>query len=428
MTNTGLWKRREKALGPTYAHFYDEPLNLVKGEGIWLYDEKGNKYLDCYNNVVSVGHCNPNVVKALSDQAALLNTHTRYIHENVVSAAEKITAKFPEKLDTCIFVCTGTEANDLALQMARAVTGNYGAIVTDAAYHGNSVAIAAMDPDRKVTTGTEWLETFEPPNTYRGSHDKGEKDLATYYADMVDDAIDRLKEKDFGLATAMLDLSFDSNGILIPPEGYLKQVTDKVKAAGGLIIVDEVQSGYCRMGDYWWGFERYDVEPDIVTLGKPMGAGHPVAAVITTREIASKFAEIDCYFNTFGGNPVSAAVAEAVLDEIDNQNLLQNATDVGKYLEKGLEKIQQKFDFVGNIQGAGLFWGLDLVQNADTKEPMSREQLRNITTQLKNEGVLMGSTGRYGNCLKIRPPLLFSKGNADQALAALEKVFSTISN
>jgi len=428
MTNTELWKRREKALGPTYSHFYDEPLNLVKGEGVWLYDEEGNKYLDCYNNVVSVGHCNPNVVKALSDQAALLNTHTRYIHENVVSAAEKLTAKFPDKLDTCIFVCTGTEANDLALQMARAVTGDYGAIVTDAAYHGNSVAIAAMDPDRMVGKGTEWIETFEPPNIYRGSHDEGQENLAKYYADKADGAISKLKEKDMGLAAAMLDLSFDSNGILIPPEGYFPLLIEKIKAAGGLVIVDEVQAGYCRMGEHWWGFERYDVEPDIVTLGKPMGAGHPVAAVVTTREIASKFAKIDSYFNTFGGNPVSTAVAEAVLDEIDNQDLLKKSTEVGKYLEKGLDKLKQKYDFVGNIQGAGLFWGLDLVQNADTKEPMSREHLRHITTLLKNEGVLMGSTGRYGNCLKIRPPLVFSKENADQALAALEKVFSTISN
>lgn len=426
MTNTNLWKRREKALGPTYAHFYEEPLNLVRGEGIWLYDEQGNKYLDCYNNVVSVGHCNANVVKALSTQAAILNTHTRYIHENVVSLAEKLTAKFPKKLDTCIFVCTGTEANDLALQMARAVTGNYGAIVTDAAYHGNSVAIAAMDPDRKVATGTEWLETFEPPNTYRGPHDTGEENLAEFYAEKVDDAIASLKERGIELAATMLDLSFDSNGILIPPEGYLALVTEKVRAAGGLVICDEVQAGYCRMGSYWWGFERYSVDPDIVTLGKPMGAGHPVAAVVTTREIASKFADIDCYFNTFGGNPVSAAVAAAVIDEIDDKNLLQNATEVGAYLQIGLEKLKQQFNFVGNVQGSGLFWGLDLVQDTKSKEPMTRDQLRHIVTLLKNEGVLMGNTGRYGNCLKIRPPLVFSKENADQALAALQKVFSAI--
>lgn len=426
MTNTELWARRKKALGPTYSHFYDEPINLVKGQGVWLHDEKGNKYLDCYNNVVSVGHCNPNVVKALSDQASLLNTHTRYIHENVVSLAEKLAGKFPEKLDTCIFVCTGTEANDLALQMARVVTGKQGAIVTESAYHGNSVAIGAMDPDREVTEGIEWLERFEPPNTYRGPHDENEIDLAQFYANKVDNAISNLNDRGVGLAAAMLDLSFDSNGILMPPEGYVPQVIEKVKKAGGLFICDEVQSGYCRMGEYWWGFERYNVEPDIVTLGKPMGAGHPVAAVITSREIASKFANIDCYFNTFGGNPVSAAVAEAVIDEIDNQNLLQNVTQVGMYISSRLAEIKQNFDFVGNIQGAGLFWGLDLINDPDTKEPMKREQLRHIVTLLKNEGVLMGSTGRYGNCLKIRPPLIFSKENAEQAIVAIEKVFSEI--
>lgn len=427
MTNTELWKRREKVLSPTYAHFYDEPLNLVKGEGVWLFDETGNKYLDCYNNVVSVGHCNPRVVEALSIQAATLNTHTRYIHENVVSLAEKLTAKFPKKLDTCIFVCTGTEANDLALQMARVVTGNYGVIATEAAYHGNSVAIAAMDPGRRDVHAEQWLATFEPPNTYRGPHNVGDEKLAAFYVKEVDGAIARLKEKGTGLAAAMLDLSFDSNGILIPPEGYLSQVTEKIKTAGGLVICDEVQAGYCRMGRYWWGFERYGVDPDIVTLGKPMGAGHPVAAVVTTREIARKFADIDRYFNTFGGNPVSAAVAEAVIDEIEDKNLLQNVTDVGDYLQTGLEKLKQQFNFIGNIQGAGLFWGLDLVQDAKGKTPMTRDQLRHIVTLLKNEGVLMGNTGRYGNCLKIRPPLIFNKENVDQALTAIEKVFSTLS-
>lgn len=426
MTNTALWKRREKALGPTYSHFYDEPLNLVKGEGVWLYDEEGKKYLDCYNNVVSVGHCNPRVVEALCTQAATLNTHTRYIHENVVALAEKLTSKFSDKLDTCIFVCTGTEANDVALQMARVVTGNEGAIVTDAAYHGNSTVIGAMGQERKDVAKPDWLETIEPPNCYRGPHSPDNEALDEFYADEVDHAVDRLAERDISLAAIMLDVSFDSNGFLIPPEGYLPLVEKKVRAAGGLVICDEVQAGYCRMGDSWWGYERYGLNPDIVTVGKPMGAGHPIAAVITTRAIASKFAEIDSYFNTFGGNPVSTAVAAAVIDEIDDRNLLQNVTDVGAYLKAGLEKLTEKYAFVGCLQGSGLFWGLDLVQDPETKEPMTGDQLRHIVTLLKNEGVLMGSTGRYDNCLKIRPPLVFSRENADQALAALEKVFSSI--
>lgn len=426
MTNTKLWQRRQQALGPTYSHFYDEPLNIVKGDGVWLYDETGRQYLDCYNNVVSVGHCNPNVVKALCTQAALLNTHTRYIHENVVTLAEKLTSKFPDRLDTCIFVCTGTEANDLALQMARVMTGNQGAIVTDAAYHGNSTAIGAMAQERKDFVKPEWLETIEPPNTYRGSHTSRDEPLAELYAAEVDHAITRLKDYDQGLAAIMLDVSFDSNGFLTPPDGYLPLVAEKTRAAGGLVICDEVQAGYCRMGESWWGYERFGIEPDIVTIGKPMGAGHPIAAVVTTREIAEKFAEIDSYFNTFGGNPVSTAVASAVIDEIDNRGLLQNVTEVGYYLQAGLEALAEKYAFVGILQGSGLFWGLDLVQDPATKEPMSRDQLRHIVTLLKNEGVLMGSTGRFGNCLKIRPPLIFSKDNADQALAALEKVFSSL--
>ncbi|MBT6031074.1 MAG: aminotransferase class III-fold pyridoxal phosphate-dependent enzyme [Kordiimonadaceae bacterium] len=421
MTNTALWKRREKALGPTYTHFYDQPINIVKGEGVWLYDEKGNKYLDCYNNVVSVGHCNPRVVKALSDQAAILNTHTRYLHENVVALAEKLSSKFPEKLDTCIFVCTGTEANDLALQMSKAITGNEGVIVSDAAYHGNSMIMGAMDQRREDFGGANWLETFEPPNTYRNPEGTAES-----FADAAQAAITRLEDNGMGLAATMLDLSFDSNGILIAPDGYASLVVKKTHAAGGLVICDEVQAGYCRLGDHWWGFEKYGIMPDIVTLGKPMGAGHPVAAVVTTREIASKFAQIDSYFNTFGGNPVSAAVAKAVIDEIDDRELLKNVTDVGAYLKEGLDKIADKYDFVGSIQGSGLFWGLDLVKDATTKEPMSDSQLSQITTMIKDEGVLMGSTGRFDNILKIRPPLVFSKENADQALAAIEKVFSTL--
>ncbi|HRW28441.1 MAG TPA: aminotransferase class III-fold pyridoxal phosphate-dependent enzyme [Emcibacteraceae bacterium] len=427
MTNDALWQRRKNALSPTYAHFYDEPLNVVKGDGVWLYDETGSKYLDCYNNVVSVGHCNPTVVKALCDQASTLNTHTRYIHENVVVLAEKLAAKFPEKLDTCIFVCTGTEANDLALQMARCVSGNKGVIVTDAAYHGNSTVIGAMDQRRKNFGQFDWLETFEPPNTYRGPHaGKDEGEMASLYASEVDKAIAKLAGKGISLAAAMLDLSFDSNGILIPPGDYANLVADKVRAAGGLVICDEVQAGYCRLGEYWWGLERYGVMPDIVTIGKPMGAGHPVAAIVTTREIARKFSEIDRYFNTFGGNPVSAAVAAAVIDEIDDRKLLENATDVGTYLQAGLEKLAGKYSFIGNIQGAGLFWGLDLVSDPVSKTPMSDRELRHITTLLKDEGVLMGYTGRYNNCLKIRPPLIFSKENADQALSAMDRVFRTL--
>ena len=421
MTNTALWKRRNQVLGPTYSHFYDEPINIVKGEGVWLYDEKGNKYLDCYNNVASVGHCNPNVVRALTEQATTLNTHTRYIHENIVSLAEKLVGKFPEKLDTSIFVCTGTEANDLALQMARAITGNQGVLVNDAAYHGNSTIMGAMDQRRKDFGGADWLETFEPPNTYRNSDA-----TAASFAAEIDKGVGKLKDKGIGLAATMLDLSFDSNGILIPPDGYTEMVAEKTQAAGGLVICDEVQAGYCRMGSKWWGFEIYGIEPDIVTLGKPMGAGHPVAAVVTTREIARNFAKIDSYFNTLGGNPVSSAVAAAVIDEIDNQQLLKNATEVGEYLKAGLEVSNDKYDFIGNIQGSGLFWGLDLVEDPLTKEPMHQDKLRHITTLLKDEGVMMGSTGRYDNILKIRPPLIFSQENADQALTAMDKVFSSL--
>ena len=270
----------------------------------------GNKYLDCYNNVASVGHCHPYVVEALCAQAKTLNTHTRYLHDAVIRFSERLTEKLPGDLSVCMVVCTGTEANDLAVQLARAATGRDGCMVTEHAYHGNSTLVRELSTSEHKSGAPRpsWLAAIEPPNTYRGPYREGETDLGEKYADLVADGIETLHQHGQQLAAFLVDPIWDSNGVLIPPQDYLKRASETVHAAGGLVIADEVQSGHCRTGAHWWGFENYGIVPDIVTMGKPMGDGHPLAAVITTPEIASRFAAHADYFNTFGGNPVSSAV------------------------------------------------------------------------------------------------------------------------
>jgi len=422
-----LIERRKQALGPAYYHFFDEPIHLVKGEGVWMWNSDGRKYLDCYNNVPSVGHCHPRVVDALCKQAGTLNTHTRYLHENVILVAERLAAKLPGRLSVCMLVCTGTEANDLAVQIARRVTGSRGVMVTEASYHGNSDLVGLLSTDGyPASERPDWLAVIEPPNLYRGPYREGEADLGGKYAGLAQEGIEGLQGRGHGLAALMLDPIWDNNGPLVAPPGYVEQLCADTRAAGGLVIADEVQSGYCRTGDHWWGVRHYDVTPDIVTLGKPMGGGHPIGAVVTTPEIAASFAERTSYFNTFGGNPVSAAVALAVMDVIENENLLENATRVGAYLGAGLRDLAGRHETIGCAHGRGLFWGLDLVKDAKSREPLSRAELRHITTLLMQEGILTGTSGRFGNILKIRPPLVFSRENADQALDTLERVFGRL--
>jgi 4-aminobutyrate aminotransferase-like enzyme len=411
-----LIERRNRSLGPVYELFYDNPVHLVRGEGIWLYDSGGRKYLDCYNNVASVGHCHPDVVKALADQAATLNTNTRYLHENVIELSEKIASKMPGDLSVCMFVCTGTEANDLATRIARAVTGHYGMIVSEYGYHGNSTLVYALstaDSDERP----EWLSVFEPPCLYRPAF-KGD-DPVEGYLESVRAAIAGLKRNGHKPAAIMIDSIFDSQGTIEAPEGYFQQVYRTVREAGGLVIADEVQAGHCRTGEYWWGFEHDGVVPDIVTLGKPMGDGHPLAAVVTTPEIADEVAASFTYFNTFGGNPVSAAVGNAVIDVIDRENILDNVTRVGAYTKGELQKLCDKYDAVGDVRGRGLFLSVELVKDRFAKTPDS-DAAHRVENMMKDEGVLISTHGRHGNVLKIRPPMVFTGENADQLLAALD--------
>jgi 4-aminobutyrate aminotransferase-like enzyme len=426
MNGNDLLSRRRKALAPAYELFYDEPVHLVRGEGVWLFDADGRRYLDCYNNVPSVGHCHPRVVEAIATQAGLLNTHTRYLHESVVKLGERLGAKFSEKLSACWLVCTGTEANDLATQIARTVTGHYGMVVSEDSYHGNSDLVL------KLSTGSypaenrpDWLAAAEAPDTYRGSiragsEAGGEDALAERYAAKVSESVEDLADRGYQPAAMLIDSSWDNNGLFIPPVGYLARAASIVRAAGGLFIADEVQAGYCRLGDSWWGHERYDVVPDIVVLGKPMGGGHPVAAVVSTPQIAAAFGERIDYFNTFGGNPVSAAAALAVLDVIDEEGLLQNAHEVGRHLERGLAELASRHAIVGDVRGSGLFWGIDLVSNRESRQPIDRVDAKHVVSSICRAGVLMGLMGSHGNVLKMRPPLPFSREDADHALEVID--------
>ena len=416
-----LAERRARVLAPTYRSFFARPLHLVRGEGLNLWDADGREYLDCYNNVVSVGHCHPHVVEALSRQAAKLNTHTRYLHENVVELAERLTAKLPEPIEVCVFTCTGTEANDLATLIAREVTGRQGMAVSECSYHGVSELV------RTLSTGSypkekrpDWLAVLEPPNLYRGPFRYDEPDAASKYLEMAVEQLDAMEQRGHQLAALMVDLVWDSNGPLNAPLDYVQGLCAEVRRRGGLIIVDEVQSGYCRSGNHWWCADNFGITPDIVTCGKPMGDGHPLAMMATSREIAQRYSESYHYFNTFGGNPVSAAVGNAVIDVIENENLLQNVTDTGHYFEIRLNELADRQPLIGDVQGCGLFWGLDMVNDPETRTPFDDPQMRKLGSLIVDEGVITGTSGRYDQILKLRPPLIFGKPEVDRAIAAIE--------
>ena len=410
-------------MGKAYRLFYEQPVHIVSGEGVWLYDADGRKYLDVYNNVPHVGHCHPRVVEAVCGQARKLNTHTRYLHELVVDYAEKLTARYPAGLDIAMFACTGTEANELALRLARAKTGASGMIVTDNAYHGNSWAIA------QITTTYESSErrgdnivTVPSPDSYRGPY-AGDAQAAGKYAQHLQTAIDTLHSRGLKPAAFIVDTIFSNEGLPTVPSGYLAQAVDIVHRAGGLFIADEVQPGFGRMGSHFWGFEKHGVIPDIATMGKPMGNGYPVSAVVTSNGIIDAFAEHSHYFNTFGGTPVACAAALAVLEVIEQEGLQANALETGRYLLEGLHALAAETPLIGDIRGSGLFIGIELVRDRASLEPATAATARAVNL-LRREGVLIGSTGQYDNVLKIRPPLVFSRENADLLLQKLAVVLS----
>lgn len=424
MSNEQLIERRKDALGPAYEHFYKEPLYLTRGDGVWLYDNDGKKYLDCYNNVPSVGHCHPHVVESITKQIATLNTHTRYLHHTIIEYAEMLADTLPGDLSVCSFVCTGTEANDLAYRIARAVTGNDGAICTRGAYHGNSTLVAELSPEfDRTRPKPDYIVDVEPPDVYRGRWDADEQNYVQKYADLVDNGIDELAANGHKPAMMIIDSIYDCAGIHTPPPDYQRKVYGKVRAAGGLVVCDEVQSGLTRMGDHYWGFMDSGVIPDIVTMGKPMGNGHPLAIVVTTPDIAAAFANETSYFNTFGGNPVSAAAGKAVLEVVARDNLLANVKKSGDHLIAGFNRLAKNHELIGDIRGKGLFLCVELVRDRATKDPAADEAAE-ILELMRQDGVLIARIGEHHNVLKIRPPLIFTTEHADMALDSLQNALS----
>ena len=417
-----LVARRLHSLGPAYRLFYDSPLHIVAGNGVWLTDAAGKRYLDMYNNVPHVGHCHPHVVEAVRKQVGILNTHTRYLHENVVDYAERLLGRFPPGLDVAMFSCSGSEANELALRIAREVTGRAGVIVIEDAYHGTSQAAFDMStednpPDRRP----EYLVAVPAPDTYRGKYRDAK--AAENYAGEVRRAIETLRSRGFDLAAFVIDTIASSSGVVAPPAGYLARVAEIVRDAGGLFIADEVQPGFGRTGRHFWGFETDRFVPDIVTLGKPMGNGHPMAATVARRDLVERFAQRFGYFNTFGGNPVSAAAGMAVLDVIESEDLQENARDVGSYLRDRLGDLSDSHAQIGDVRGHGLFLAIELV--AEQQRPAT-ELASRVVNGLKDAGVLTNTIGPHANVVKLRPPMVFSRADADFFLERIDRVLTDV--
>jgi 4-aminobutyrate aminotransferase-like enzyme len=401
-----------------------------------MYDPDGCPYLDCYNNVPVVGHSHPRVVAAIARQAATLNTNTRYLHETVVELAERLSATMPPGLDTVMFVNSGSEANDLAWRLATTVTGGRGGIVTEWAYHGITAAIADLSPE-------EWphgerpphVATIPAPDTYRlpgaeapagieGTRDSAGPGGAAAWAGGVAahlaDAVADLAARGFRPAAVYVDGAFTSDGIFAPPAAYLRELVRRAHAAGALFVADEVQAGYGRMGDGLWSFETAGIVPDVVTLGKPMGNGHPVAAVITRAEIVDRFAAETEFFSTFGGNPVACAAAMAVLDVVEDEGLTANAAAVGAEIRAAIRALAPRHAAAGDVRGRGLMIGVELVRDRATREPDAGLAVR-VQNAMRERGVLVGTTARAGNVLKIRPPLVIDREDAALLLRVLEE-------
>ncbi|MCF3595198.1 aminotransferase class III-fold pyridoxal phosphate-dependent enzyme [Rhodobacteraceae bacterium LMO-12] len=413
-----LLERRERLLGPRLTTFYDEPVHLVRGLGTKLWDVDGREYLDCYNNVPHVGHCHPKVVEAICRQAGTLNTHTRYLHEGIVNYAEALTATFADPLNAMMFTCTGSEANDIALRMARAVTGKRGVIATDHTYHGNTMAVAQLSCTNPPPDRWDSVEFVPAPDSYRPI--SGEE-----WAQEVEAAIERLKAKGYGLSALVLDPFFANEGFPDLAKGWVRPAIEAVRRAGGVIIADEVQPGFGRLGTHFWGHEKAGFLPDIVSLGKPMGNGHPVAGVVTSRATMAAFRETFRYFNTFGGNPVSMAAAQAVLEVIREEGLQENAREVGDYAREGLRELAGRHEVIGDVRGSGLFFGAELVLDRESKTPAT-DYTKQVANALRDKGVLMNFLGVHYNVLKIRPPMVFSRGDADRMLSAVDEALGEV--
>jgi 4-aminobutyrate aminotransferase-like enzyme len=424
MSTSELLARRERLLGVGTPLFYDQPLHIVQGEGVWLVGADGKRYLDMYNNVPCVGHGHPHVVEAMQQQAAGLNVHSRYLHEGILNYAERLTQLHADSLSTAVFTCTGTEANEVAMAMARAATGGRGIICTDSAYHGNSAEVSKLNHvgylERLGRTADPEIRSIPFPQCYRPLRENlPQAELTDLYLEELARTIDDLTSRGIKLAAMLVCPILANEGLPDIPEAFMNRAAEMVRGAGGLFITDEVQAGFGRTGQ-WWGYQTMDVLPDIVSLGKPMGNGLPFAGVLASTELVEAFRQSSRYFNTFASSPLQAAVGNAVLDVIEQEELLSNVASVGQYLRDELNRLQEGCEPMAEVRGHGLFIGLEWVSNREARTA-DREQARMIANRMKDKGFLISNAGVLGNVLKIRPPLVFKREHADLFLTAFEE-------
>jgi 4-aminobutyrate aminotransferase-like enzyme len=404
-----LVDRRERLLGPAYRLFYEKPLHLVRGEGVWLYDSHGEAYLDAYNNVASLGHCHPKVVEAVTRQFATLNTHTRYLHRDILNYAEDLLSSFASGLENVMFTCTGSEANDLAMRIATAATGGTGVIVTENAYHGVTSMMAGMSPSLGPAN-------LLGPHVWCVPAPGSGDDTGKRFTDGIKRALAGMALAGVVPALMIADTIFSSDGVYADPPGFLKEAVTAVQDAGALFVADEVQPGFARTGDRMWGFQRHGISPDMVTLGKPMGNGYPVAGLVIRRDLLEEFGRRTRYFNTFGGNATAVAAAHAVWNVIRDDGLLESARSTGAYFRKSLAALSDH-ECIGEIRGAGLFLAVDIRHdNAPWPEGAAR-----IVNGLRDRHVLISATGKAGDTLKIRPPLVFRREHVDMFIERLSE-------
>ncbi len=424
-TNSDIIADRERLLGPKVSTFYDEPVHLVKGEGVWVWDASGRKYLDCYNNVPHVGHCHPKVVEAICKQVAALNTHTRYLHEGIIRYVEKLTTTFSKPLKTAIITCTGSEANDIALRMAETITGKRGVVATDHTYHGNTGVVAQLSMTNRSNNIYEGshVRHVPAPDSYRPLGGEPGYAHALAFAEVLQAQINDLNKSGHGFSSLIICPYFANEGFPNLNHGFLDPAAEVVRQSGGIIIADEVQAGFGRLGSHMWGHQRIGLRPDVVTLGKPMGNGHPVAGVVTSKEVMSNFQNSYRYFNTFGGNPVSCAAAEAVIDVLEEEELLEQAKNVGTYACDRLRDLAKRHKCIGDVRGSGLFFGAEMVLDRETKQPAT-DFAKRIANEMRKEGILINVLGIHYNVLKIRPPMQFTRSNADLLIDTLDQVLA----
>jgi 4-aminobutyrate aminotransferase-like enzyme len=428
-TSADLLARRRALLGPSLSLSYRTPLHIVRGEGAYLYDAEGRQYLDCVNNVAHVGHAHPRVVEAGVAQMRLLNTNTRYLHENVIRYAERLTALLPEHLEVAFFTNSGSEANELALRLARAATGRPDVACVDVAYHGNTQRLVEISPYKFNGPGgagqRDDVQVVPLPDSYRGAHRGTGADVAARYVEGARAVLDERVAAGHPAGAVIAEAIPSVAGQIVPPSGWLAGLFDAGRAVGAVPIADEVQVGFGRVGDEMWAFAAQGARPDIVTMGKPIGNGHPLGAVVTTRAIAEAFANGMEYFNTFGGNPVSAAVGLAVLDVIEDERLQEHARVTGARLLGGLRELQADHQPIGDVRGAGLFVGFELVTDRATREPAPA-----LATDLVNgaaeRGVLLSTDGPDHNVIKIKPPMVFSDADADRLVETVDAVLTEL--